>query len=51
MGEIIMESTRRRIKDSEDNKWWQVILRNFGKSMELVGETKMIIAKSYTNYR
>jgi hypothetical protein len=51
MGERVMENTKKRVRDSEDNKWWQVILKNFGNSMQLVGETKMMIAQSYTNYR
>jgi hypothetical protein len=44
-----MGNTRKRIRYSKGNKWWQVILKNFGNSMQLVGETKMMIAKSYIN--
>ncbi|MDR0690604.1 MAG: hypothetical protein LBF32_00755 [Streptococcaceae bacterium] len=45
-----MESTIKKIRDSEDNKWWQLILKNFGNSIQLVGEAKTMIAQSYTDH-
>ncbi|MDR1522151.1 MAG: hypothetical protein LBS28_04790 [Streptococcaceae bacterium] len=47
-----MEKSVVKIKDEKnlkENKWWQVLLKNFGNSMQIVGATKTMIAQVYAD--
>ncbi|MDR1012753.1 MAG: TniB family NTP-binding protein [Lactobacillales bacterium] len=44
-----MESIIKEIRNLEENKWWQAVLKNLGNSVQIVGETKTMIAQRYAD--